>query len=195
MELSGHCWWISYTPQLLLPCSLQEPSKCYCEWYIVALLSQTPVSMGGCVTAGFVPEDQCWSILELAVTSVLKKYMWVTRLFWIFHAPFQLLVNVCFICRAGSTDNFLMKLLFPFIIALLALVLLLLVLPHSFSWSFGASVCYSDILRLQLYKVKEPIQLLIDAEKGSSTCSSGVHQAWCLLDSSKSWVYSVSQQK
>lgn len=59
MEIPGRCWLIPHTPRLLLPPSLQEPSKCHREWYVVALLSQTPVSTRGCLTAGFVPEGQC----------------------------------------------------------------------------------------------------------------------------------------
>lgn len=69
---------------------------------------------GHCLTAGFVPEDQCWNILDLGVTSVLK-YLQVMGLFWICPALFRFHVNVAlFMYRVGSTGNFWLKLFFPF---------------------------------------------------------------------------------
>lgn len=68
----GIAGWLP-SPQLLPPLCLQELSWCCREWCVVALLSQTPTCKGGCLVAGFGPEGQRLSILEMGVSFILQK--------------------------------------------------------------------------------------------------------------------------
>ena len=134
MELPEHCWLIPRTPRLLL---------------LPACRSQVNATMSGmlwpCCHSLPCPREVA-SLRGLSLkTSVEASLNWVSLLYlrsvrrlldyfaFVTHRFSYLSMFALFICRVGSTDNFVMKLLFPFIIALLALVLLLLVLQHSFS--------------------------------------------------------------
>lgn len=160
-------WLLWETP---LGISIPSPQAAAAKELLPAVVRDPAVTgspaHGHCLTAGFVPENQGWNIFELGVTSV-HKYLQVTGLFWICPTLFQFCVNVALLMyRVGSTRNFWKKPVFSSIIAFQALVLLLLVLQHSFSWGFEQSVCCPDILKLQFLKVKEPKELFIAAEGG-----------------------------